>query len=212
MGKVGLAPKVASRLLRPTPTAIVTSVDENGEINAAPISYLMMVSYDPATVAMVITNVRHTYENIHRTGEFVMNFPTVEILKELWLLGRPYVCFPKRNKFIVCGLTAMEAEKVKPPRIKECAAHIECRVEREIMFPEGEETCTLFIAKVLACSADEGVLTRNFQYDLKKARFLHHYGCNVFGTTQEPIYAGIQRELTVDETFKYISPKKEPRK
>jgi flavin reductase (DIM6/NTAB) family NADH-FMN oxidoreductase RutF len=189
--------------------AIVTSVDQDGNIDAAPMSYIMVISYDPAMVALVVSKGRSTHRNIHGSGEFVMNFVSIKILKELWFLGRPNESFPKKNKFELSGLTPIESEEVKPPRIKESIAHIECKVKHELMFQEGKNgMCTLFIARVLACSADDGVLSNpNSQYDLKKARVLHHYGCNVFGTDEEPIYAGVQREITLEETFKYISTK-----
>jgi flavin reductase (DIM6/NTAB) family NADH-FMN oxidoreductase RutF len=44
---------------------------------------------------------------------------------------------------------------VKPPLIKECFGHIECRVVNHL-------TCgdhTLFVGEAVAASADEGVLT-----------------------------------------------------
>jgi len=114
------------RLLGFLPVAIITTVGKDGSVNAAPYSWVTIVSYDPPQV-IISTNIkRDTYRNIIDTGEFVINIPSVDMLKAIWITQKhfPYGV----NELEEANLTAFPAEKAKPPRIKECKAYLECKV------------------------------------------------------------------------------------
>jgi len=114
------------RLLGFLPVAMITTVGKDGSINAAPYSWVTIVSYDPPQV-LFSTNIKHdTYKNIIATREFVINIPSIDLLRAIWITQKhfPYGV----NELEEADLTAFKAEKVKPPRIKECKAHIECKV------------------------------------------------------------------------------------
>lgn len=114
------------RLLGFLPVAMITTVGKDGSINAAPYSWVTIVSYDPPQV-LFSTNIKHdTYKNIIATREFVINIPSIDLLRAIWITQKhfPYGV----NELEEADLTAFRAEKVKPPRIKECKAHIECKV------------------------------------------------------------------------------------
>lgn len=116
----------AYRVLAPRPTIIVTSINKKGEVNAAPFSFTMPVSMDPPLVAFASVKTHDTYKNISETGEFVINIPNEDILKELWITGEkfPYGV----NELEKAGLTQLESKTVIPPKIEECIAVIECKV------------------------------------------------------------------------------------
>lgn len=117
----------AYRILAPRPTIIVTTVNNNGEVNAAPFSFTMPVSMNPPLIAFASVTTHHTYKNIDETGEFVVNIPNEDILKELWITGEK---FPQDvNEIEKAGLTQIPSKKVAPPKIKECIASIECKVK-----------------------------------------------------------------------------------
>ena len=119
--------KNAYRILAPRPTIIVTTVNNNGEVNAAPFSFTMPVSMNPPLIAFASVTTHHTYKNIDETGEFVVNIPNEDILKELWITGEK---FPQDvNEIEKAGLTQIPSKKVAPPKIKECIASIECKVK-----------------------------------------------------------------------------------
>jgi len=97
---------------------LITTVGKDGSINAAPHSRSTIASYDPPQIVISV-NVRHdTYRNIVENGEFVLNIPGVDLIKQIWIIQKrfPYGV----NELEQAGLTAFPAEKVKPPRIKEC--------------------------------------------------------------------------------------------
>jgi len=117
--------KNAYRILAPRPTIIVTTVNSNGKVNAAPFSFTMPVSINPPLIAFASVNTHHTYKNIAETDEFVVNIPNEDILKELWITGEE---FPRDvNEIEKAGLTQIPSKKVSPPKIGECIASIECK-------------------------------------------------------------------------------------
>jgi flavin reductase (DIM6/NTAB) family NADH-FMN oxidoreductase RutF len=68
----------------------------------------------------------------------------------------------------------MPGKKVKAPAIRECIAHLECKVDDQLV--TGDHT--IFVGKILEAYADMGVFAET--YDLKKARMLYHVGGNNF--------------------------------
>jgi flavin reductase (DIM6/NTAB) family NADH-FMN oxidoreductase RutF len=114
------------RLFGFLPVAIIATVGKDGSVNAAPFSWVAVVSYDPPQVLFSTNIKRHTYKNIIDTKEFVINIPSVDLLRAIWITQKhfPYGV----NELKEAGLTVFSAEKVKPPRIKECKAHLECKV------------------------------------------------------------------------------------
>lgn len=115
------------RVLAPRPTIIVTTISKEGKVNAAPFSFTMPVSVDPPLIAVSSVPRHHTYQNLEETRELVVNIPSADIINQLWVTGEKFP--PGVNEIQKAGLTEMESVKVKPPWIKECLAHMECKVE-----------------------------------------------------------------------------------
>jgi len=68
-------------LVAPRPVALVTSMSETGQLNAAPFSAYNYLCTDPPVVALGVTNKpggefvpKDTARNIRRTGEFVVKW------------------------------------------------------------------------------------------------------------------------------------------
>ena len=118
----------AHRILTPRPTVIVTTVDEEGNINAAPFSFTMPVSINPPIVAFASAPGHHTAGNIEKTHEFVMNITPAVILDKMWITAESMPA--GQNELEAAGLTWIPSEKVKPPRIVEAAGHLECELLR----------------------------------------------------------------------------------
>ncbi len=115
--------------LIPRPVVLVTTIDKDRKINAAPFSFISPLSFNPPLIMISSAKERHTYQNIKETKEFVLN-----IIDESWL-EKALVCaknFPKGiNELEEAGLSWEECEKVKPPRVKEAKAWIECKFKEE---------------------------------------------------------------------------------
>jgi flavin reductase (DIM6/NTAB) family NADH-FMN oxidoreductase RutF len=69
---------------------------------------------------------RYSYGIIKETGEFVVNIPTVDIIRKVDHCG--ITSGKESDKFADTGLTPVRAEKVAPPLIGECCISMECRL------------------------------------------------------------------------------------
>jgi flavin reductase (DIM6/NTAB) family NADH-FMN oxidoreductase RutF len=119
-------------LVAPRPIAWVTSVDEEGRLNAAPFSSYNYLCTDPPIVGMGVTNKpgrerlpKDTAHNIRRTGEYVINVVTEDLLERMNICATD---FPAgTNELEMAGLTTTPSSRVKVPRIAEAHAALECR-------------------------------------------------------------------------------------
>jgi len=117
-----------SRLLYPRLTVLITTCDAQGRPDVAAFSFFMPVSFEPKYVAFAVAPTRHTFSNLREVREFVVNVPTADMLKEVWVCGT--ISGRDADKFKLTGLTPIPSKAVKPPRIKECPVQLECKVER----------------------------------------------------------------------------------
>ena len=131
------------------PVVLVTSIDENGKANIITLGMYMPISHDPQQVVIGVSPKRYSHDLIMEQGEFVVNAPGIDLAE------KTHICGVKsgRNvdKFKEAELTAMPAQKVRPPLITECYGHMECEVVN--MLTCGDHT--LFIGEVVAASIDE---------------------------------------------------------
>ena len=170
----------AYRLLHPMHTVLVSCVDKTGKPNVLPLAWAMPTSHDPPLVAVSIGLNKYSHALIEETREFVVNLPTVDIVEETLACGR--TSGRNHDKFTETGLTPLPARKVKAPIIKECIAHLECKLHSQ--FKTGDHT--VFVGEIIEAYANKGVFTD--KYDIDKARMLFHLGENVFATLDPRLY------------------------
>ncbi|HVP92224.1 MAG TPA: flavin reductase family protein [Acidobacteriota bacterium] len=178
--KVKVNPSRAYRLIHPMHTVLVSCKGKNRNSDIITLAWVMPTSIDPPLLAVSIAPRRHSYKLIEETKEFVVNIPTMDILNQTLFCGRRSgkTC----NKFKETGLTASRARKVKPPIIKECIAHLECKLHSEIV--TGDHT--IFVGEIVEAYADKEAFTD--EYDLKKARMIFHLGANDFATLNPKVF------------------------
>jgi flavin reductase (DIM6/NTAB) family NADH-FMN oxidoreductase RutF len=163
-------------LLHPYNTSLVTCCDTEGRPNIIAIAWLIPVSVNPPLVGMSIRPTRHSYGLIQATGEFVVNVAAYEIAQQVLFCGRQ--SGRDVDKFAATGLTAGQAQRVRPPIIEECIAHLECRAVQDV--EAGDHR--LVVAEVLAAYTRPGVLDDGL-YDLGRVHPLLHLGRNRFTST-----------------------------
>ena len=124
--------KLLVGLVAPRPIALITSMDENGLLNAAPFSAYNYLCTDPPIIGVGVTNrtdqqfvPKDTARNIRRTGEFVVNVVTEDIAERMNLCATD---FPEEMSEVeLAGFTTAPSQKVKPPRLAEAHAALECQ-------------------------------------------------------------------------------------
>ncbi len=124
--------KLLVGLVAPRPIALITSMDEEGRLNAAPFSAYNYLCTDPPIIGVGVTNrsnevfvPKDTARNIRRTGEFVVNVVSEDIAKKMNICATD---FPEdMNEVELAGFTTAPSEKVKVPRLAESHAALECQ-------------------------------------------------------------------------------------
>jgi flavin reductase (DIM6/NTAB) family NADH-FMN oxidoreductase RutF len=124
--------KLLVGLVAPRPIALITSLDEHGHLNAAPFSAYNYLCTDPPIIGVGVTNrpndryvPKDTARNIRRTGEFVVNVVTEDIAEKMNICATDFPA--EMNEVELAGFTTAPSAKVKPPRIAEAHAALECR-------------------------------------------------------------------------------------
>ena len=152
------------------PVVILTTINEKGGTNAAPYAMCMEVCHTPALIAFGVGETKDTYHNVRRHGEFVVNVPGKEILKNLMITAKRYP--PDVNELVEAGLHELPGKKVAVSRVKECKLHFECTVEW--IKEAGDHYIVL--GKVVSATGDKTVLTDDFSLKIRELNPVHFLG------------------------------------
>jgi flavin reductase (DIM6/NTAB) family NADH-FMN oxidoreductase RutF len=122
-------PLLAS-LVVPRPIAFVTTVSPDGKVNAAPFSFFNLLGADPPILGFAPGDrpdgtPKDTARNIQLTHEFVVNLVDEAIAEAMnqCAASLPYGV----NELEQAGLHTLPSSMVKPPRIAESPASLECK-------------------------------------------------------------------------------------
>jgi len=162
MGKVV---KSGTTGIYPCPVILVTCVDGDAAPNIVTLAWAGVVCSEPPMVGISIRPHRYSHGLIVKSGEFVVNMPTEDILLKTDCCG--VVSGRDVDKFAKTGLTPIPASQVKPPLIKECPVNLECRTTQVISLGAHD----LILGQVLATHIDEDLLDENREIrDIKDAK------------------------------------------
>lgn len=153
-------------MVYPLPAVLVTCTDGEGNDNVLTIAWCGTVCTNPAMAYISVRPERHSYDMIMKTGEFVINLTTDDLVYATDYCG--VVSGKDVDKFEKMKLTKSEANEVKAPLIEESPVNIECRV-REV---KEYGSHTMFVADVLCVHADEQYMDESGRFDLEKARLI----------------------------------------
>src|SRR5260370_24899223 len=114
----------------PRPIALVTTVNPEGKINAAPFSFFNCLSADPPILALGVENhpdmsFKDTALNVRLTEVFTVNMVSRAIAEALHICAVPFAS--GRDELRAARLTAMPRTVVPSPWITEAPASFECR-------------------------------------------------------------------------------------
>jgi len=132
--------KLMTGIIVPRPVALVSTLDRNGVPNLAPFSFFTGVGSNPPTVLFcpVVrtpgaaafesqTDLRKdTLRNVEETGEFVVNVVSDAIAAAANASAAEVP--PEVDEFVLSGLTPQPSQLVRPPRVAESPAQMECKL------------------------------------------------------------------------------------
>ncbi|MFT7578129.1 MAG: flavin reductase (DIM6/NTAB) family NADH-FMN oxidoreductase RutF [Alphaproteobacteria bacterium] len=123
-------------LIVPRPIGWISTVSKDGVCNIAPYSFFNAISEKPHYVIFGSATAKDSVRNIEETGEFVCSLSTYELREEMNVTsaGVPHGV----DEYPLSGLTAVKSTMVKPPRVKESPAALECKHWKTIELPPAE--------------------------------------------------------------------------
>jgi flavin reductase (DIM6/NTAB) family NADH-FMN oxidoreductase RutF len=150
-------------MLYPAPVVLVTCAEKGQRPNIITIAWAGTVCSDPPMLSISIRPERYSHDIIKRTGEFVVNVPSVREIRAADTCG--VVSGRNVDKFEKTGLTPAPASKVAPPIIQECPLALECRVRKTVELGAH----TMFVAEIVAVQVSESLMTAAGRLALERA-------------------------------------------
>lgn len=146
------------QLITPRPIAWVSTLCPDGVPNLAPFSFFSGVGANPPTVCFAPANdargnAKDTLANLRRNGQFVVNIVTREVAQAMHRSADDVG--PEVNEFELTGVTAAACVKVKPPRVAEAVASMECTLHTAMQLGTGPGGANLVIGNVVYFHIDD---------------------------------------------------------
>jgi flavin reductase (DIM6/NTAB) family NADH-FMN oxidoreductase RutF len=113
------------RFLEPGPIVLVSS-HWKGRDNVMTLGWHTVMEFTPSLVGLVIARGNHSHGMVRRSGECVINLPTLPLADTVVRIGN--CSGAEVDKFERFGLTRLASTAVDAPRIAECHASFECVV------------------------------------------------------------------------------------
>ena len=151
-----------SVLTSPVPPTLVTS-SYNGIINVFTVAWTGIMCTKPPVTYISVRPKRYSYELIDKSGEFVINLASKELVKAVDICG--VKSGKNTNKFELTGLTTSSGSKVKAPVIEQSPLSLECKVRDKIELG----THVVFVADIVAVDVAQELIDKDGRLELEKA-------------------------------------------
>ena len=178
--------KLLCGVVVPRPIALVTTLDANGAVNAAPFSFFNVFSEHPPLVVLGLQHKadrtpKDTTRNIHRDGEFVVHMVDESLALAM---NDCAVDFPAgESEVAATGLATLPSVDVRVPRLAAAPFALECKRNVSLAFGPGRE---LLVGEVLRIHARDGLVDEATMYvDLAAYRPIGRLFANLYTYQRE---------------------------
>lgn len=157
--------KLMIGIIVPRPVALVSTMDKQGVVNLAPFSFFCGVGSNPPTVLFCpslrpgassgTVEPKDTLRNVEETGEFVINVVNDAIAAAANASSAEVP--PEIDEFVISGLTPIASEAVRPPRVAESPAQMECKLLQVIYTGHAPGSGVIVLGEVLRFHIQENL-------------------------------------------------------
>jgi flavin reductase (DIM6/NTAB) family NADH-FMN oxidoreductase RutF len=147
--------KLLNGAVIPRPIALVSTLDENGDISAAPFSSFMIASVEEGLLAFSVgpsDRPKATLRNIRRNGEYVINTVPEALAREVQMCGQSGAHGARR--FELAGLSGVASERISTPRVAETKIQFECTLRKILTFGQSH----MVVGAIVLMHAREGIV------------------------------------------------------
>ena len=171
----------------PRPIAFASTINKAGQPNLAPFSFFNVFSANPPIAIFSPARngrsgqLKNTYENILEVPEVVINVVNYSMVQQTSLASTEYA--KGVSEFEKAGFTPVASEMIKPFRVKESPAQLECKVINVMPLGDKGGAGNLIICEVVLMHISEEVLDANKQIDPQKIDLVARLGANWYSRT-----------------------------
>jgi len=162
----------------PMQAVLVTCNDEREKTNVITIAWHTTISKKPPLYGISVAPSRYSHDLIKKSKEFTINFAPYNLVEKIHICGTK----SGRNidKIKETGLALIPGQKIKTPLIKECFAHLECKLFDTVVLGDH----TFFIGEVVNVLADEDAFANDL-INNKKINPPYYIGANTYTTIKK---------------------------
>src|ERR1700730_9537558 len=143
--------QLLTALVVPRPIGWISTISAVGVPNVAPYSYFNLMGSDPPYVAFGSTGIKDSLRNLREVPEFVANIVTMHLLAWMKFTSSD---FPHdEDKFDWACLAPTPSAKVRPFRVAQAKAHLECEVAQIVT----DRTTNIVLGRIVHAHVDPSV-------------------------------------------------------
>jgi len=170
-----------SIMLNPVPVVLITSRNNQGKDNVFTVGWIGTACTKPPMITVAIRPERLSYEFIKESEDFVVNLPSKSLVRAVDFCG--VRSGRQIDKLKEMKLTIKDGDMVNAGIINECPVSFECKVKS--VTPLG--THDLFLAEILCCHVDEGLIDEKGKIHFEKADLLSYSHGEYFTLNNKPL-------------------------
>lgn len=153
--------RLLTAVVVPRPIAWVTSLSADGVVNLAPHSFYTVACSRPPIVSFTSVGAKDTLRNVVATGEFVVNLAYGPLMEAVNNSSAAFA--HDESEPAALGITMEPSVAVKPPRVKDSPASVECLLHSTVEL--GNSTVVFGSVEVITV-ADAVLVDGHPEYDL----------------------------------------------
>jgi flavin reductase (DIM6/NTAB) family NADH-FMN oxidoreductase RutF len=169
----------------PRPIAFVSTISPEGVANLAPFSFFTVASANPPVLCFTASYReprKDTLVNIRAMKEFVVNIVSEEFAAKMNVTSGEYPYGV--DEFAQSGLTPVESDLVRPPRVKESHVNMECKLLQVIEVSNRPMGGTLILGEVVRFHVDDAIF-EDFRIDPEKLGAVGRMAGNTYCQTTD---------------------------
>lgn len=165
----------------PVPAVLVTSIGADGRVNVFTVGWTGVANSRPPMLSIAVRKERLSYDNISKSGEFVVNLTTRGMLKMTDFCG----CRSGRkvDKIKHFGLDLEPGSDVAVPSLAKSPVALECRVRSVTELGSHD----LFLAEIVRTKVEKSLIDDRGTIRLGQAELLAYCHGEYFALPKRPL-------------------------
>ncbi|MEM7461127.1 MAG: flavin reductase family protein [Pseudomonadota bacterium] len=189
-------------IVAPRPIGWISTISDEGHVNLAPYSFFNAISSRPDLVMFSSEGVKDSVKNVRQTKEFVANYASHELADQINMTSAPAP--HETNEFEIAGLSEAPCKFVRPPRVAEALAALECKFVQEIELTDisgNSADSFMIIGQVVGVHIDDRAI-KDGKFDVNIARpmarlgYRDYHGPAGYFEMTRPDWGGISGEAS----------------